>query len=86
MKRTPIKPDPSQFPTEFHSMLTAPVYDRSCSPDACICQGKVDTKKHHSIRSPVRFCTELGFYNPERPQVSHNYSNEHTRPEALEHP
>ena len=34
MKRTPIKPDPSQFPTEFHSMLTAPVYDSSCSPDA----------------------------------------------------
>ena len=35
----------------------------------CICQIKVDTKKHSS-RSPVRSCTELGFYNPRRPQAS----------------
>ena len=25
----------------------------------CICQGKVDTKKHHSFRSPVLSCTKL---------------------------
>ena len=29
-----------------------------------ICQEKVDTKKHHSFRSPVRSCTELGFCSP----------------------
>ena len=52
----------------------------------CICQGKVDIKKHHSFRSPVWSCTELGFCSPERPQVARNYSNEHTRQEALEHP
>ena len=34
----------------------------------CICQGKVDTLKHHSSRSPVRSCTELGFYSPRRLQ------------------
>ena len=35
----------------------------------CICQGKVDTEKHHSVRSPVRFCTELGFCNLKRGHV-----------------
>lgn len=55
-------------------------------PARCICQVKVDTKKHHSFRSPVRSYTELGFYSPERPQVAHNYNNEHTHQEALEHP
>ena len=44
----------------------------------CICQGKKDTKKHHSFRSPVRSCTELGFYSPERQQVARYCSNEHT--------
>ena len=48
----------------------------------CICQGKVDAKKHHSFRSPVRSCTELGFYSPERTQVARSYSNEHTRQEV----
>ena len=36
--------------------------------DDCICQEKVDTQKHHNIRSPVRSCTELGFYSPRQPQ------------------
>lgn len=44
----------------------------------CICQGEVDTENHHVFRSPVRFCTELGFYSPEQPQAAQNYSNEHT--------
>ena len=26
--------------------------------------------KNHSIRSPVRSCTELGFYSPERPRAA----------------
>ena len=34
MKRTPIQPDLSQFPVAFHNLLTAPVYDSSCSPEA----------------------------------------------------
>ena len=34
MKRTPIQLDFSQFPTEFHDLLTAPVFDSSCSTDA----------------------------------------------------
>ena len=34
----------------------------------CICQEKVDTEKHHSFRSPVRSCTELGFYSPRQLQ------------------
>lgn len=56
------------------------------TPRPCICQGKVDTKRHHSFRSPVRSCTELGFYSPEWLQVARNYSNEHTRREVWEHP
>ena len=55
-------------------------------PARCICQGKVDTEKHHSFRSPVRSCTELGFYSPKRPQVARKYSNGHTRQEALGRP
>lgn len=34
MKRTPIRPDLSQFPAEFHSLLATPVFDSSCSPEA----------------------------------------------------
>lgn len=35
MNRTPITPDLSQFPPEFHSLLqNTPVYDSSCSPTA----------------------------------------------------
>lgn len=30
----------------------------------CTCQVKVDTKKSISTGSPVRSCTELGFYSP----------------------
>ena len=45
-----------------------PTNPRPGIPD-CICQAKVDTKKPHYIRSPVRFCTELGFYSPKRPQA-----------------
>ena len=32
----------------------------------CTCQVKVDTKKRISTGSPVRFCTELGFYSPKQ--------------------
>ena len=35
---------------------------------------------------PSSVCAELGFYNPEWPQSSHNYSNEHTRQEAWQLP
>ncbi len=34
MKRTLIQPELSQFPAEFHALLTAPVFDSSCSPEA----------------------------------------------------
>ena len=34
MKRTPIRPDFSQFPVDFHGLLSAPVFDSSCSPEA----------------------------------------------------
>lgn len=34
MKRTPIQLNLSQFPAEFHTLLTAPVFDSSCSPEA----------------------------------------------------
>ena len=34
MKRTHIQPELSQFPAEFHALLTAPVFDSSCSPEA----------------------------------------------------
>lgn len=34
MKRTPIQPDLSFFPAEFHNLLTAPVFDSSCSKEA----------------------------------------------------
>ena len=34
MKRTPIQPDLSDFPAKFHSLLTGPVFDSSCSPEA----------------------------------------------------
>lgn len=34
MKRTPIQPDLACFPTEFHNLLTAPVFDSSCSKEA----------------------------------------------------
>ena len=37
MKCTPIQPDLSQFPAEFHSLLTSPVFDSSCSPEARVC-------------------------------------------------
>lgn len=37
-----------------------------CPPALCICQGKVDTERHHRFRNPVRSCNELGFYSPER--------------------
>ena len=62
------------------------ITERTKPPAMCICQGKVDTKRHHSFRSPVRSCTELGFYSPEWLQVARNYSNEHTRREVWEHP
>lgn len=39
-------------------------------PAMCICQEKVDTQKHHNIRSPVLSCTEQGFYSPRQPQVA----------------
>ena len=32
--------------------------------ELCTCQVKVDTKKSISTGSPVRSCTELGFYSP----------------------
>lgn len=34
MKYTPIQPDFSQFPADFHGLLAAPVFDSSCSPEA----------------------------------------------------
>ena len=34
MKRTPIQPDFARFPAEFHNLLTAPVFDSSCSKEA----------------------------------------------------
>lgn len=34
MKRTPITPVLSEFPVDFHPLLTSPVYDSSCSKDA----------------------------------------------------
>lgn len=34
MKRTPVIPDFQDFPEAFHSLLTGPVYDSSCSPEA----------------------------------------------------
>lgn len=34
MKYTPIQPDLSQFPADFHGLLAAPVFDSSCSPEA----------------------------------------------------
>lgn len=34
MKRMPITPVLSEFPAEFHELLTDPVYDSSCSPEA----------------------------------------------------
>lgn len=35
MKRTPIFPDPGEFPAEFHPFFSgAQVYDSSCSPEA----------------------------------------------------
>lgn len=34
MKRTPVIPKLSEFPEVFHELLTVPVYDSSCSPEA----------------------------------------------------
>ena len=34
MKRTPVIPVLGDFPEEFHSLLSSPVYDSSCSPEA----------------------------------------------------
>lgn len=34
MKRTRVKVNPDQFPAVFRPLLTAPVYDSSCSPEA----------------------------------------------------
>lgn len=34
MKRTPITPDLSQFPDDFHALLGCPAYDSSCSQEA----------------------------------------------------
>ena len=36
MKHTRIAPDLSHFPTIFHSLLSAPVFDSSCSPEALV--------------------------------------------------
>ena len=51
MKLTPIIPDLTQFPGEFHSLLSgAPVFDSSCSPEASVCY--IDTQGDlHLIRA-----------------------------------
>ena len=41
-------------------------YKAFCTRE-CICQAKVDTQKTTTSQSPVRSCTELGFYSP-KPQ------------------
>lgn len=47
---------------------------------------EIDEELYKNYASPVRPCTELGFYSPERPQDARNYSNGHIRQGALEHP
>ena len=50
----------------------------SATTSLCICQEKIDTEKHHNMKSPVRSHAELGFCSLRRLQITCYWSSLHT--------